>query len=397
MKILKILIVLVFSIFMTGCWQYIELNDIAIVTAVGIDKEGKEYHLSVQIVNAKKQTKDYSAAEESLVTVYDAKGKTLGEALNKISLESPFELYFGHIDMVVIGEATARLGIREYIDFLIRDRDVRKNYSLVVAKEKKAFDVLQILTPLETLPTINLINIIKTAQETSGYTSYRSFEDVLNCLYAKGKHPVVSVVEIIGDVEEGKKGDNIYETIPKTRLIAKYVGVFKGDKLVGFLKDKAALGLNILRKRVNNSVVSFPCNDQDDYGSVKMDAPKVSFKTKLKNNQPSAEIKIEFTATLTDYNCAINLKKSENIKKIEKMIDKEIKTIIEETMKETQKTYKTDVLGFGEYLYQNDYKNWGKIEKKWDQLFSNMPYKIEVKSKINNTGSTTNPVRQGGT
>ena len=117
MKILKILIVLVFSIFMTGCWQYIELNDIAIVTAVGIDKEGKEYHLSVQIVNAKKQTKDYSAAEESLVTVYDAKGKTLGEALNKISLESPFELYFGHIDMVVIGEATARLGIREYIDF----------------------------------------------------------------------------------------------------------------------------------------------------------------------------------------------------------------------------------------------------------------------------------------
>lgn len=396
MKKIKILIVLMFITLTTGCWQYTELNDLALVTGIGIDKEKDDYLLSVQIINVRKQTKNFAGNEETPVTVFDATGKTLGEALNKISLELPHELYFGHIDMVVIGEETAKLGIREFIDFLLRDRDVRKIYPVIIAKGNKAIDVLKILTPIETIPSINLTSIISSAQKISGYTGKRSFEDVLECLYMPGRHPGVSAVEIIGTVEDGEKSDNISETDPKTKLIASHIGILNDDKLVGFLSEKEALGYNIIRGRVVSSVISFPCNEEDDYGSVKIDEPKVSYKTKLEDNKPSGEIKVEFTATLTDYNCKLNIKKSENIKKIEKMVDEEMKTIIEAVMKATQKTYGIDILGFGEYIYQNNYKDWLEVEKDWDKLYSNMPYKIEVKSRINNTGSITNPAREGG-
>lgn len=398
MKKIKLFLIMIFiTLFLTtGCWQYRELNDLAIVAALGIDKEEDGYLLSVQIINVRKQTTGFSGNEETPVTVFEAKGRTLSEALNKISLKIPYELYFEHIDVVVIGEETAKLGIREFIDFLLRDRDVRKIYPVVIAKEAKAIDVLKILTPIETLPTVNLTDTISTAQIISGYTAKRSFENVLECLYMRGRHPGVSAVEIIGKVEDGEKSDNIDETVPKTRLIADKVGLLKDDKLVGFISDKAALGYNLIRRRVVNSVISFPCNN-DDYGSVKMDKPKVDYKIKLdKDNKPSAEIKIEFTATLVEYNCKLDIKESKSIKKIEKMVDEEMKTIIEAVLYETQKNYKTDVLGFGQYIYQNDYKKWLKVEKEWDEMFSKMPYKIEVKSKINNTGSITTPAREGG-
>ena len=135
MKKIKILIVLMFITLTTGCWQYTELNDLALVTGIGIDKEKDDYLLSVQIINVRKQTKNFAGNEETPVTVFDATGKTLGEALNKISLELSHELYFGHIDMVVIGEETAKLGIREFIDFYYGIVMFEKIYPVIIAKE----------------------------------------------------------------------------------------------------------------------------------------------------------------------------------------------------------------------------------------------------------------------
>lgn len=396
MRKIKFILITIVILTATGCWQYRELNDLALVSAIGIDKEKDDYLVSIQVINVKKQTKDFSGGDESPVTVYEGKGKTLGEALNKIALESPKELYLGHINMVVVGEETAKEGIREYIDFLLRDREVRKIYPFIIAKEAKAIDVLKVLTTIETLPALNLTSIIANSEKANGTITNRTFDNVLMCLYVRGRHAGVTAVEIIGEVKDGENTKNTATTIPKTKLVATGPAVLKDDKLVGYLSDKEGLGYNFIRSRVISTIISFPCDDEGNYGSVKLDKPKVTLKTEVKDDEPFTDIKLEVTATLTDYNCKLDLQKSDNVTKIEKMVDKEVKSILESVIVATQKKYKTDVLGFGENIYRDHYKSWEKLEKDWDEIYPDAKYKIEAKTTINNTGSITTPAKEGG-
>ena len=51
---MKKYIIIFFSIFLVGCQNYRELNNSAIVSAIGIDTENNSYKVSTQIVNTEK-------------------------------------------------------------------------------------------------------------------------------------------------------------------------------------------------------------------------------------------------------------------------------------------------------------------------------------------------------
>ena len=73
-KQLKLLIVIGVVLLLCGCWNYSELNDLAITTSLGIDKEDDKYLVSVMIANAK--SAQISAKEgQSQTTVLEGKGK----------------------------------------------------------------------------------------------------------------------------------------------------------------------------------------------------------------------------------------------------------------------------------------------------------------------------------
>ena len=45
-------------------------------------------------------------------------------------------------------------------------------------------------------------------------------------------------------------------------------------------------------------------------------------------------------------------------------------------------------------LYRNHYKDWLKYKDDWNNTFSNMDYKINLKIKIDNVGALTNYSRK---
>jgi len=396
MKKFKWLFIIIILLLVSGCWQYRELNDLAIVSAIGVDKIDTEYLVTVQVINTRKQSHTIQAGEETTVTIYEAKGKSIQEALNMISLECPKELYLGHIDIVVIGEETARTGIKDYIDFFLRDREVRKIYPFVFAKGAMATDVLKILPPIIILPGTNLANMIETADEINGVISNRRFDNVLDCMYKRGRHAGVTAIEIVNQSEKGDSLDNLSESKPKTKLMITGPAVMRDDKLVGFLNNREGFGYNIIRKQVKRAVITFPCDKDNNYGSVTIDSPKVKLDTKIKNNKPFTSIKIDIASSLTSYNCKLDLSKDKNITKVENMIVKETESIIKDVIYAAQKIHKTDVLSFDEKIYQNYYKDWEKIEKNWDEIFPTVKYEIKVNARINSIGSVINPAPKGG-
>ena len=71
---------------MTGCWNYNELNSLAITTAMSIDKVDDKYEVSILIANS--MNKQTSTEEgQSQTVVYSAIGETISDALKNIDLE----------------------------------------------------------------------------------------------------------------------------------------------------------------------------------------------------------------------------------------------------------------------------------------------------------------------
>ena len=79
MKI-KLFFVLLLLTLTTACYNYNELNDLAISTGMSIDyKEGK-YVVNLLIANSKKSQASTVEGEAQSI-VYEGKGKTISEAL----------------------------------------------------------------------------------------------------------------------------------------------------------------------------------------------------------------------------------------------------------------------------------------------------------------------------
>ena len=93
-------------------------------------------------MNAKKDEE----SDSSLITFYEASGKTIYDALEKIMLDSPKELYLGHNEVVVISEELLKKeNPLNYLDYFMRDPESEKDATVMVSKEKDASSILKII------------------------------------------------------------------------------------------------------------------------------------------------------------------------------------------------------------------------------------------------------------
>lgn len=76
------------------------------------------------------------------------------------------------------------------------------------------------------------------------------------------------------------------------------------------------------------------------------------------------------------------------LKKAEKTIEEEIQRLVMKTSEKLQQEYQTDVAGFGNKLRIKYPKEWEKIKKDWDKIFSEAAIKCEVSITIKDYGTS---------
>lgn len=398
MKI-KIISILLLMLLTTGCWNYRELNTMALVGAIGIDydKETKMFITSVQIFNAKKTTENSSssAALKSPITYYESKGFTIHESLRKITEKSPKKLYIGHVSLVVFGESLLKEHFLSSIDFLFRDPESRKDYDIVAAKNAKASDVLKILTPLETNPSASLSQTLISNSDFYGTISRFSFDEAMATVYSEGLELVIPSVEIVGKVSDGKKEDNIIDTTQNTIIKFSENAIFKNNKLIGYLTSEESKGYNFIMRNLKQSIISFPCDEEGNYGSIEITSSKTKMSVKLEKDKIKTSIEIRGTSKLSELNCKESLVNPENVVKMEKKANEEIKKIMQTTIDAAMKKYNSDIFGFGKQLYQNENEYWIKNKKNWDKLFKEIEVSLKSNINIDARGSTTKSAKEG--
>ena len=355
-KFVLIIITLFILLISSGCYNYKEINDMAIVSSIGIDKDNKndKYIVSAQIMNSK-ESED---SEDSQITVYTKEGDTVHEALRNITLKSPRKLYGNHLSKIVLSEEVAKEGIDNILDIFNRITEVRNEFIITIVKEDKASDVLKVLTTTESIPAEYVKLSLKIADETSGLTYATKLDEFISLYLKKGIDPVVPVLKIDKKEKKGTTINNITTTNPISKIVIEDLAVTNKGKLETYLKNEEVIGYNFLRNQIQKMIIPVKCDDENNYASISILKNKTKSSAEKKDNKYIINFNINSEAIITEYNCRKDLTDEKVIKELEKDTEKKIKRYIKKSLNK-QKETKGKFLGLERIIYLDypKYKN----------------------------------------
>lgn len=394
-KIFKIFIFLISLFSLSGCFNYKEINDYAIVSGISIDikeDDPTKYEVGIQIMNAKKDEE----AQNSLITIYRTDGNTIYEAFEKIMLDSPKELYLGHNEVVVISEDLLKSkDPLNYLDYFLRDSEVEKDSLVMVSKEDKAYNVLKIITPLETIPSRNLKSTLSVADNFSGTLTMVTIDEFISNLTIPGEEAIIPSIMITGNVKDGEKMENIAESDPKAKLKFGNLGYFKDNKLVGYLTSDESTGYNFLAQTPKETYINVKCDDKN-YAAIRVTKAKLKEILSFKNKKPVVNIESKVNAYLLEYNCSADFLKSEKyIKALEKKAASKIKALMVKATDKLYKEEKSDVLKYGSKFYGEKYKDMKKLNYKQEDIVNDVTFNFKTSVNINSTNLSIKSIRGG--
>ena len=370
---MKKIILLIFLTFIcTGCYNYKELNELGIVSAMGISKDGDLYNLDIQLVNVLDSEK--SGLNKSPITVISGQGETIFEAARSMNKKTSKVFFLADVDYVFLDQSVLNDGLDEIMDFLIRDTRLSLNFLVVTSTENKSLDILSSISHFDTNSANNLYDAVMNSEIRYGGINSLHVRELINNYYAKGKYTIFPNV-YIKDTSKSSENDSLEDSKSESYVEVKNMVFFK-DKEAIELTDEETKGVNFLRNKIKNATLTIEC----DGGYFTIETLESKMKLKSKLNIDQLNVNGNVGAEIVYYGCKDNLDNADVLKSISKKAEKEVESYITKAFNKSKK-YNYDFLGLGNYIYKNNYKYFDFENKDWnkDGLNKlNLKYNIDV-------------------
>lgn len=378
MNKLKYLIILLVPLLLTGCYNYQELNELAITTGLSIDynSETDKFKVIAQVINPVKEQDAKSSNETSFIN-YESEGKSLREAIRTIVLDSPKRLYGSQLQILILSENVLDEKLPDIIDFFVREPELRPEFKIIIAQNDKALEGITIQTLLDDLSSSNILSSLETQKERIGITTVVSLNELTNMYLNPYLEIVLPSMTVQGSIEEGISKDNLSTTKDETTIKISTTGVFKDNKFLGYLTEEESKTLNLIRGDIKNTIINMNIED----GFIVFEPNNIEAKTEAIPKDNTVKITIKGLAKVKEITGLLDLNNTKEVKKLQDNFNKLTEDMITNTFNSIREKYNTDVFKFRDLYYKTDYKYFNKNQSNWyEDVFPNL--KLEVKSEI---------------
>lgn len=380
---LKLIAIIIMCLFLCGCGGKEEIDELALVMAVGIDKgDDNQIWVTAQIARPADVRGDKGAGGTGGEPIWTAtgEGKTIFEAIRNLARFSSRRVYWGHNMLIVISEDVAREdGIIEIIDFFSRNNELRMR-TWVVVTEKKANEIVSIKTGLEIIPGNSLDKlfryspVVAEAPASDMMSLSRSF-------LGENTHPYLAMVHI-KDRGVDKENPNEFGTIPQIELYG--TAIFRDDKMVGKLGPRESRGLLWFVEEVGNVIVPVKCPNEEGKASIELRDNKFDLKPFYENGQVRFEVSVKADTDLVELGCVTKRNLTDVMEELEDEVAAYLKQDFEAMLSKVQKEFKVDVLRLGR-TFQGKYpQHWNKMQDDWEEMFPDIEIDITIDVILNN-------------
>ena len=388
----KCLLLILISSFLPGCWNSRELNDLAIVSAIGIDKssEGGAYQVTFQVVNPSATATNAGASTgQPPITIYTSTDQTLFGALRKTSKKASRQLFFAHTQLIIVGENVAKDGIHQLFDIFERSHELRLNSLVLISRGTAAASILKVLLPIENLPSLGMVKKTRNTAAVWGENSETSIYDLIHA--ATGVSELtISGVKLSGNVEDGKKNNNLEQTDPKTAVVMSGLAVFKKGKQIDWLDGNEAKGALRAQDRLMQTNQNIQLDGDQGAIAINIVYSKTKIKVEVRQGKPVFHLHIEEEGIINETKSATDISSRTAITALEKEMGRNCEQEVMAALQYAQGK-QTDIFGFGDELKRTRPEVWTSLEANWDSLFAQAELDVQVESYIRSTGMRLKP------
>ncbi|HZG85144.1 Ger(x)C family spore germination protein [Paenibacillus sp.] len=354
---------LALAMLLTGCWDRVEIEERGTVLALAIDPASEEEAAAEPLVSHPKGAAPASKKGNLLkvtaqlaipgqiplgpesggaggngaqdkVWVVSAVGHTMDDALQNLQQSIANELFFGHLQVVILNRNIAENGIDDINEYLRRMPEIRRTVWLVV-NHTDAAGTMTVSPKLERVPALYFAQTFRQATKM-------------------GKLPASTMGRFwIDRSKEGKDGFLPYITVKnKENIEVSGVAYFRDDKMQGVLRPHEVAYFNGLTEQNPggaSAYITVPGTGGEAimFQSVHRDA---RYKLSFRGGRPHFDVYVTVKGIVKEKSSIkVDLEKPEDVAAIEQGAEEQFRKAFESVIRKTQAA-EADIFGFGDQI-----------------------------------------------
>lgn len=370
-----IFLIFLLPLFLNGCYDRFELDNLAYVIAIGVDKGSGDNNLDItyQIAIPVKITGESSETGKDTYTTYTVSAPSLSLANTLVNTKVSKGINLSHVKLIVYSEEMARADLSGHVNVFISNSNIRPRAALSICKGT-AKNFLENISPkLEASPSryyellFSTYNYTTQAQPSQLIDLYTAFQSIDRNAYA-------TYVKLVGESGEEKEAE------------LSGIAIFDETHLIETIEDKEFLLAHSLLtnnlKQTNYTLADF--NKKDRVISVRLiQISKPEITVSLSGDMPQINCKINLEGHLISSGSDINFYNKKNEKRLKEELDKSIEKKINQFFEKTVHKYEVDIAAIGKSAKLN-FSTWKEFEDyNWLSKYRNATYHIKVNTKLN--------------
>ena len=338
---MKKLVILLMLLSLTGCYDYIEIDDLVILTGIILDYKDNNIEMISEITENNNESKTYKTTCTNI-----------NECISKLSVLSNKRVYLSHLKVLLLTENIINNDIN-YYDYFLRDPHNKMNFYIYLIDSKDKDNVFN-----NKNTSIYINDLTNLNSDISSYTSKLTFIDLIHKRFEYGIDPIYPVLHI---------DDNI---------------ILKDLKVNDILiESNDVIFYNMLISNIKEAYLTIPCEEENFTLLIN------KLNTNYNFNEETLTININLKGRIDNYNCQYNISNKDTTKVL---TDESNKYINEKTNEiiNLSKNNNYDFIGLGNYIYKHN-KNYFDFENyNWNNKLNDLKTNINVNTIITSIGES---------
>lgn len=376
-RVLKILLALLMLLCMGGCWDALNIDDRAIITAVLVDYKDGIYSFYVEVANITSKTlgaQTGQGSQSANSSVVIGSGKSFADARTDLDNKLDKPIFLGAVQALVITERMAEYGIEEYALRIRQMQQYRKTMDVVVTPDEPE-DFLKIRVENQPLVGFAVEDSLETLKQL-GATFHLSLADLLEKQCSRNPCYLLSTISSV----EGQ---------------IKVIGytIFCEGKSVGFIPYEESRGIIYMAARESDPRFDYVIPLEDQRVTLEIKLKSIAITPYYDGIVPGFDVSLQFVSNSLYPSSNIIITQDAN-KTLEQNAERLLCEEIAKTLKVSQEA-KCDYLTFSQ-IFRSRYEDIYD-QMIWSEEFPKAWFSIDVSVEaLDNDTVDYNPRGLGG-
>lgn len=366
MKKILLVLLLLPALMTTGCGTT-EINKSSIPLGFGADYRNNKIIFITQLAIPSSPGK---GGNEPPFVVQSTSGSTVAEAARRISLSNSQYPLWSQSSLMLWGEDLAQSDLALFMDFVARNRFVRKNIPVVVTHDATVEEVLNTKPIAASYTAIALKDLLQTQQSEMGIYTPVTLKDVIDRFATPGIEPVIPMVTL----KKGNEGQ---------QLLLQDMAVFRDRRMVGTLNEKESRGYRLLSpKMIQGGLFIIPNpSEPGKWVTLEMSRSIARITPQIAGQKIIMKIVITGEGNFYEQSGTAQLFTPQMFMRLQDDASRELTDQVSSCIAKAQ-ALDSDILGWGAMVHASYPQVWKEIGSQWERFFPEVESEISVKFDI---------------